>query len=204
MRLLGDYVDTDRRQFWHDNFFVPEVKVLNQNFPRILNITCWLRGAAAQVALVFDDDKMWHEAIDGPFGIRQQVAEGITSDYIWYEQSLGYNSYVVNALASLFETAGLYGRTDELALEMATVENLMLSTLYLQFPDGRLPNPSDTKGQLTLRTSTLCQALSRVSDDDRDGSGRWSTRLEHAARSARTPAEHKSTSSARKNEQFES
>ncbi len=162
VRLLGDYVDTDRRQFWHDNFFVPEVKVLNQNFPRILNITCWLRGAAAQVALVFDDDKMWHEAIDGPFGVRQQVAEGITSDYIWYEQSLGYNSYVVNALASLFETAGLYGRTDELSLEMATVENLMLSTTYLRFPDGRLPTPSDTKGQLTAPDVDLFASLYRV------------------------------------------
>ena len=53
---------------------------------------------------------MAREAIDGPFGIRQQVAEGITSDYLWYEQSLGYNSYVVDALASLFETAGLYDR----------------------------------------------------------------------------------------------
>lgn len=147
-RLLGDYVDPQRRQFWHDDFFVPEVEVLNENFPRILNITCWLRGAAAQVALIFDDEAMWQQAIDGPFGIRQQVAEGITSDYLWYEQSLGYNSYVVNALSSLFETAGLYGKTEELSLEMATVENLMLASTYLRFPTGQLPTPSDTKGQL--------------------------------------------------------
>ena len=162
VRLLGDYADADRRQFWHDKFFVPEVKVLNDNFPKVLNITCWLRGAAAQVALVFDDDKMWREAVDGPFGVRQQVAEGITSDYIWYEQSLGYNSYVVNAFASLFETAGLYGRSEELALEMATVENLMLSTTYLRFPDGRLPTPSDTKGQLTAPDVDLFASLYRV------------------------------------------
>ncbi len=148
VRLLGDYVEPSRRQFWHEDFFVPEVAVLNENFPKILNITCWLRGAAAQVALVFDDEKMWKEAIDGPFGIRQQVAEGITSDYLWFEQSLGYNSYVVSALASLFETAGLFGRTDELSLEMATVENLMLASTYLRFPTGQLPTPSDTKGQL--------------------------------------------------------
>jgi hypothetical protein len=162
VRLLGDYVDRDRRQVWFDKFFAPEVAVLNDNFPQVHNIACWLRGAAAQVALVFGDEPMWRAAIDGPFGIRQQVAEGITSDYLWYEQSLGYNNYVVNALASLFETAGLYGRTDELALEMATVENLMLSTTYLRFPTGQLPTPSDTKGTLVAPDAGLYAALYRV------------------------------------------
>jgi hypothetical protein len=162
VRLLGDYVDTSRRDFWRDDFFVPEVAVLNANFPRILNVTCWLRAAAAQVGLVFGDEAMWREAIDGPFGIRQQIAEGITSDYLWFEQSFGYNSYVVSALTSLFETAGLYGRADELALEMATVENLMLSTTYLRFPTGQLPTPSDTKGQLYAPEKSLFASVYRV------------------------------------------
>ena len=162
VRTLDDYVEPDRRQKWHDQFFVPEVVMLNKNFPRILNITCWLRSAAAQVGLIFQDEKMWSEAIDGPYGIREQVAQGITSDYLWYEQSLGYNSYVVNALASLFETAGIYGRTEELAPEMATVENLMLSTLYLRFPNGVLPTPSDTKGQLHAPDRLLFASLYRV------------------------------------------
>jgi hypothetical protein len=162
VRLLDDHANSSRRRFWFEKFFAPEVVVLNQNFPRILNITCWLRGAAAQVALIFDDETMWREALDGPFGVRQQVAEGITSDYLWYEQSFGYNSYVANALASLFETAGLYGRTDELTLEMATVQNLMLSTMYLRFPDGTLPTPSDTKGRLTAPDVELFAKLYRV------------------------------------------
>jgi hypothetical protein len=162
VRLLGDYADDARRKVWFDKFFAPEVKVLNENFPQILNITCWLRSAAAQVGLIFGDEAMWREAIDGPFGIRQQVADGITSDYLWYEQSLGYNSYVVNALASLFETAGLYGRTDELADEIVIVENLMLSTTYMRFPTGQLPTPSDTKAKLFAPDGELFAALYRV------------------------------------------
>ena len=162
VRLLGDYADDARTKTWHDDFFVPEVQVLNENFPRILNITCWLRGAAAQVGLIFGDEAMWRDAIDGEFGVRQQVAQGITSDYLWYEQSFGYNSYVVNALASLFETAGLYGRIDELAEEMAVVENLMLSTTYLRFPTGALPTPSDTKGQLQAPDDELFASMYRV------------------------------------------
>jgi hypothetical protein len=162
VRLLGDYVSDERRVLWQETFFEPEVEVLNENFPRILNITCWLRSAAAQVGLIFNDEAMWREAIDGPFGIRQQVAEGITSDYLWYEQSLGYNSYVVDALTSLFETAGLYGRTAELAQEMAVVENLMLSPTYLRFPTGELPTPSDSKGKLYAPDEDLLTQTYRV------------------------------------------
>jgi hypothetical protein len=162
VRLLGNYADDERRNYWREKFFIPEVNVLNENFPRILNITCWLRSAAAQVALVFADEAMWRQTIDGPFGIRQQVTKGITSDYLWYEQSLGYNSYVVRALTSLFETAGLYGRVDELALEMATVENLMLAPTYLRFPTGELPTPSDTKGKLFAPDEGLFAETYRV------------------------------------------
>ncbi|MCX8090052.1 MAG: heparinase II/III family protein [Verrucomicrobiae bacterium] len=161
-RLLGDFASTERKRTWREKFFEPEVAVLRTNFPTILNITCWLRGAAAQVGLIFGDEAMWREAVDGPFGVRQQVAEGITSDYLWFEQSLGYNNLVVDAFQSLFVTAGLYGRADALAHEMAVVENLMLAPLYLRFPNGQLPNPSDAKGIQFAPNRELFARLYRV------------------------------------------
>jgi oligo-alginate lyase len=45
---------------------------------------------------------------------------------------------------TLFTAAGIYGRAGELAAEMSTAENLMLSPLYLRFPNGQLPNPADS------------------------------------------------------------
>lgn len=148
VRLLDTYPSPERREMWLEKFFRPEVEVVNAGFPRILNITCWLRSATAQVGLIFGDEAMWREAIDGAWGVRQQVAEGITSDYLWFEQSFSYNNYVAEALASLYVTAGLYGRADELAEEIATSQNLMLAPFYLAFPNGQLPNPSDQKGLL--------------------------------------------------------
>lgn len=162
VRLLGDFVSPERRRSWREKFFEPEVAVLNENFPQILNITCWLRSAAAQVGLIFGDEKLWKEAVDGPFSVRQQVANGITSDYLWFEQSLSYNAYVVEALASLFVTAGLYGRAEELAHEMAVVQNLMLSPVYLRFPNGQLPNPSDAKGLQFAPDTNLLAKTYRV------------------------------------------
>jgi hypothetical protein len=162
VRVLGDYVTPERKQMWFEKFFKPEVAVIDANFPRILNITCWLRGASAQVGLVFGDEEMWKRSLDSEFGVRRQVNDGITSDYLWLEQSLGYNSLVVNAFLSLFTTAGIYGRADELAKEMATVENLLLSPSYLRFPTGQLPNPSDTKGLLFAPDRKTFAAACRV------------------------------------------
>lgn len=146
VRLLGDYVDPARKQSWWDKFFKPEADVLNKSFQIIHNIANWHRCAVAQFALVYHDEKLWREAIDGKFGLRNQIAQGITADYLWYEQSFHYNEYVVQALVSLFTQAGLAGRAPELAHEMAVGENLMLSPIYLRFPNGLLPNPADGTG----------------------------------------------------------
>jgi oligo-alginate lyase len=143
VRLLGDYAAPERRARWLQAFFRPQVDVLHRTRQDIHNIATWHRCAEMQVALVFQDDAMWRAALDGDFGLRQQIARGITSDYLWYEQSFGYNSYVVRAVLTLFNTAGIYGRANELSTEMAVTENLMLSPIYLRFPDGHAPNPAD-------------------------------------------------------------
>jgi len=146
VRTLGDYVARERLQSWRDKFFTPEVAAINKTHQDIHNIATWQRCAAAQVALLFGDDAMWREAIDGKFGLRAQMAQGITSDYLWHEQSLGYNNFVVRAVTTLFTAAGLQGRAGELAAEMSTAENLMIAPTYLRFPNGQLPNPADSGG----------------------------------------------------------
>lgn len=146
VRLLGDYVTPEHRQQWRAQFFQPEVNLLNATHHDIHNIATWQRCAAAQVALLYGDQALWQQAIDGEWGLRRQLAEGITSDYLWYEQSLGYNAFVVSAVNTLFTTAGLYGRAAELAPEMSAAENLLIAPTYLRFPNGQLPNPADSGG----------------------------------------------------------
>ena len=146
VRLLGDYSAPARREHWRRGLFEPIAEVLNDSFHSIHNIATWQRCAVGVIALVFHDDALWRDAIDGKWGLRAQMAQGITSDYLWWEQSLGYNGYVVQAVLNLFTDAGLYGRAAELSPEMATAENLMLAPLYLRFPGGLLPNPADSTG----------------------------------------------------------
>lgn len=162
VRLLGDHITPERRQRWHDQLFVPTVALLDRTMLTIHNIATWHRCASAEVALVFNDTAMWHQALDGPFGIHRQIAEGVTSDYLWYEQSFGYNAYVVRALLTLFTAAGLQGHASELAPEMSVAENLMLSPLYLRMPDGYTPNPADSTGRPSAPDRTVYSDVYRV------------------------------------------
>jgi len=143
---LGATVTAEHRERWRAKFFSPEIAVLDSNFQYIHNIATWQRAASAEVALVFGDQAMWRKALDAPFGLNQQLAQGITSDYIWWEQSLGYNDFVVEALLPLFAAAGVSGRADEIAADMTVAENIMLAPTYMRFPDGHLPNPADDVG----------------------------------------------------------
>lgn len=142
-RLLWDTVTPERRQHWGEKLFKPQAHMLNESFQSIHNIACWQRSAMGQVALVYNDTDLWNQTVDARFGIRNQLAEGATSDYFWYEQSLGYNDYVVSALSGVFLMAGLLGRMEELRHEMLIVENLMVAPLALRFPNGDLPSPAD-------------------------------------------------------------
>lgn len=146
VRLLGDAVGAPQKRRWFEGFFGPQAAMLESTFQRIHNIACWHRAAVGQVALCFGNDDLWRRALDGPFGMRQQLARGVTSDYLWFEQSLGYNSYVVSALRPFLEAAALEGRADDLRSEMAIVQNLMLAPINLRFPTGQLPNPADSTG----------------------------------------------------------
>ena len=144
VRLLGPAAPPEQRAGWLRQFFLPEVRALNSTQQAIHNIAVWQRCAVAQVALLFGDNDLWREALDGRFGLRAQLAEGVTGDYLWQEQSLGYNSLVLRAVYSLALAAGLAGRAGELGPELALAHNLLLAPLVLRFPNGELPNPADS------------------------------------------------------------
>lgn len=160
-RLLFDWAGKERRQMWFDKLFQPEVELLNHSFRAIHNIAVWHRSAQAQVALLYGDEEIWKRQMDGPWGLREQFRKGVTSDFIWHEQSLSYNNFVVHAMLPLLTLAGLTGKEDRLAEEAALVGNLILSPLRLAFPDGTLPNPADQTG-IAQASAMLPPSAARV------------------------------------------
>jgi oligo-alginate lyase len=154
-RLLNDWATPEHRKVWFDQLLKPEAELLDRSFQVIHNIAVWHRAAQAQVALLGGDEAMWSRVVDGEFGLRAQFSRGVTSDYLWYEQSMGYNDYIVDATSQLFVFAGLLGHADRLRDEAAIAQNLLLAPLAIRFPDGRLPNPADINKTITVPSAWI-------------------------------------------------
>lgn len=162
-RLVFDDVPAQKRQGWHKKLFAPQAEMLGESYHVIHNIAAWMRSAQAQVALLYDDEALWQSAVEAPYGLRDQLQRGITSDYFWYEQSMAYNSYVATAVLPTIVFAGLVGRGDDLIDEAAMVQNLLLSPLVIRFPDAnRLPSPADTPGGAPRVPVSTLAAAARV------------------------------------------
>jgi hypothetical protein len=142
-RILGNYVTPERKARWFKDLFQLEAQLLSESLLTIHNMACWQRSATACVALYYDDAALWKTAVEDRYGVKDLLARGVTSDYLWREQSLGYNSYVTRALMPLFEFASLQGKADKLHTEMEITENLLLSPIAMRFPTGQLPSPAD-------------------------------------------------------------
>ncbi|MDR1011161.1 MAG: heparinase II/III family protein [Opitutaceae bacterium] len=132
-----------RRREWFGKLFKPEVELLNRSRQLIHNIALWQRATQVKVALLYRDETLLEQAMGGRFGLREQIRRGVTSDYLWFEQSMGYNDFIIMATAPLFTFAGLTGQAGRIREEAAIVQNLMLAPLLLRFPDGTIPNPAD-------------------------------------------------------------
>ncbi|MBC2603415.1 carbohydrate binding domain-containing protein [Puniceicoccus vermicola] len=142
-RLVFDYAGPERRQNWFENLFKPEAKLLSKSYQTIHNIATWQRATEAKIALLYDDEDLWKQAVDSKYGLRAQFSRGVTSDYLWYEQSMGYNSFIMMASNSLFTFTGLLGQGELLQEEAEISQNMMLAPLALRFPNNKLPNPAD-------------------------------------------------------------
>jgi hypothetical protein len=148
VRLLKTFSSLKQRNFWRDNLFLPIADNLRKSKVGINNISLWHAAAMAEIGLQFDDEKLYQEAINGPMGIRAIMKLGVTKDFIWYEGSLGYQTYVLRALSPLFIQASLLGKADDLKREMLIAQNMLLAPLALRFDDGMLPNPGDSTSRL--------------------------------------------------------
>lgn len=148
VRLLDGFVMPARRSSWREKLFLPIVDNLRQSKVGLNNISLWHAAAIAEIGLQYGDENLFREAIDGPTGVRAIMKTGVTEDYIWYEGSLGYQTYVLRALSPLFIQASLHGRADDLWQEMLIAQNMLLAPLALRFDDGMLPNPGDATSRL--------------------------------------------------------
>lgn len=88
----------EKRAEWAEKLFEPLAELILGQAGRIHNIPLWLRCAAGVIGIFFENEQLLTRALEGEFGIRNQVNKGYTEDGLWYECSMHYHYYSTEGL----------------------------------------------------------------------------------------------------------
>jgi len=131
--------DDDRRHIL-DDYFLPDARFIHAQTRTIHNIHSWHNAAVGLVGMLAGDAELVRQAIDGPAGLKQQIAKGVRDDGFWYEGSIGYHFYTISSLEPLYLAAKAQG------LDLAGTDKFELmyrAPLRMAFPNGELPANND-------------------------------------------------------------
>lgn len=160
MKIVEELLPDEKKAGWLEKLFRPMCALLAPQSNRIHNIPTWQRAFIGIVGLYFDDDALLHDAMDGDFGLRRQIACGFTKDGMWRECSLGYHYYTVEALTDFFSFYALKAPNDPL---FDIFEKMYTAPLALSYDGFTLPALND--GWYPQSVSALVLRAARLSSD---------------------------------------
>ena len=160
MKIVEDRLPAEKKAVWLEKLFRPMCALLAPQSNRIHNIPTWQRAFIGMVGLFFGDDALLSEAMDGDYGLRNQIAKGFTKDGIWRECSLGYHYYTVEALTNFFSFYALSAPDDPL---FDIFEKMYAAPLALSHDGHTLPALND--GWYPQGVSPMILRAARVTDD---------------------------------------
>ncbi|HWB95845.1 MAG TPA: heparinase II/III family protein, partial [Bryobacteraceae bacterium] len=150
--LVRETLAESERRHVDQDLLVAAADVIRAHRMGIHNIQCWKNSAVALAGWVTEHTDLVREAIDDPErGFRAQIARGVTDDGLWFEGSLGYHQYTMQALWPLVEGARQAG----LDLYSDRYRSLYDAPLALAFPNGEPPGYNDNRGANVLRYAPL-------------------------------------------------
>ena len=140
--LVRGSLDADDRRKIESRLLRPAADVIRSHKMGIHNIQCWKNSAVGLAGFATGAQELVKEAIDDPDrGFRVQIAKGV-HDGIWWEGSLGYHAYTMQALWPLAEAARVAG-TD---LYSDLYRSLYDGPLDVALPNGDAPGFNDNAG----------------------------------------------------------
>lgn len=151
MDILGDALPAATRENAEIQLFAPAIEqVLSPQLNAVHNIKCWINSAIAMAGIYFDNPKWRDLAFCGEYNLARQLREGVTADNFWYEGSIHYNFFTLEAILALLDFCKKYGHDFGAGRE---IPRAMLYAAYdYAFDSGVLPNPNDGWPDLGLKT----------------------------------------------------
>ena len=100
------------------------------------NHQTWFNAAYAAVGLALGDSNRLQRAVFGSRGLLRQLETSVTEDGLWYEGTIAYHFYALQAIQKTLEAAHRVGWT---FADHPRLKRLWMGPLQLAYPDGRLP-----------------------------------------------------------------
>ncbi len=132
-----------------ENYIDNIVELLKSQIIKIHNIPMWKCCALGIVGFFFKDEELIDFAFNSEFGLYNQLKDGVTKDYFWYEGSIHYNFFILEGLTALLYHAKGYDNIGKLE---HYVENMLSAAYYYAFDNIVLPNPNDGWPNVNLKT----------------------------------------------------
>ncbi len=141
--MVRDALSAGARAHIEKDLLVAAADVIRNHKLSIHNIQCWKNSAVGVAGFAAGNEALVHEAIDDPQrGLRVQLEKGVTADGLWYEGSMGYHFYTVDAIWPLAEAARLNG----VNLYTDRYRTMFDAPLNLALPNGDSPGFNDNSG----------------------------------------------------------
>jgi len=141
--LIRETLGERERQHIEKNLLTVAAEVVREHRMGIHNIQCWKNSAVGLVGFATGNQELAREAIEDPErGFLAQIEKGVTADGLWWEGSLGYHRYTMDALWPLAEAARQAGAD----LYTERYRLLYDAPLALALPNGDPPGFNDSAG----------------------------------------------------------
>jgi len=156
----GDLIPEEKKARWLQKMYIPMTELLIPQCRTIHNIPTWMLCAVGMIGMYFGDEKLLDYALNNEVGLRRQIVEGFTADGIWYEGSMTYHYYTVQALTYFFSVYAIDHPGDPL---MDTFAKMYTSPQILSHDGYHVPALND--GWYPNTVSSLVALAARICSD---------------------------------------
>lgn len=165
LELVKEDIGDDAFACIAEQLLKPAAYFIEEQKKSIHNIPCWINAGVAAAGLLTGDEDLIGRAFDSEFGFENQVAKGVTQDCFWYEGSIHYNFFTIEALLNTLLFAGIYGK--KVSEESSrVVKNMLIAPVKYAFDNLVLPNPNDGWPNLSLKTYSFLYEMGRKIFED--------------------------------------
>ena len=106
----------------------------------IHNVSNWNNAALVTLARVLEDDQLLEEALEGDLGLAAQLEHGVTEEGLWWEVSLSYHYYSLDAIVRTLRILRATGRSFD---DGGVLRRMFLAPIVVALPDLKLPSVND-------------------------------------------------------------